>query len=293
MRKYCLLIAFTLFCGNILAQNPNVAQIRQQMANIRQSTDWNNPEAAKKANEKIRELSKQLMTGGQASNPTFAGQDSTQQQQAVEGAEYRMKLWDQIWTVAKTGENANIDLAKPLREEIKKEYEDDESRKIGNPLYLDEMTYLCIDMSSPVIGEVIEQMENYKSIKTLVITGGKNGAPVDLLFLLSKAKNYPLQTLYIINFQNFVTTIPDAVAGFQQLKLLGLYNNSITQLPSKINSLANLEKLYIDMNPVSVVTPEINQLINLDSLGIVKTKINDDELKQIAQYLPNCKIFKE
>lgn len=290
--KYCLLIILCFFCGSTFAQNPNATQIRKQMADIRQSTDWNNPDAAKKANEKIRELSKQLMMSSFPSGQQIPAEETERQKLAdEEGAEYRMKLWDQIWDAAKAGENANIDLAKPLREEIKKAYEEDENKQVKNPLFFQEMTFLCIDMSSPSVKEIIAQMENYTSIKTLVITGGEKGAPVDLNQLLSKAAGYPLESLYIINFRNFVAAIPETVAQFQQLKFLGLYNNAISHFPSKMNTLVNLQKLFIDMNPVSVVSTELNGLTNLETLGIAKTQINSNEMQQLAQLLPNCKIL--
>lgn len=72
-----LFTAFLLFIFNIalIAQNqPNVDAIRKQMAKIRQSTDWNDPAAAKKANEEIKKLAQQL-SGGQ---PTFKFNPNTQ-----------------------------------------------------------------------------------------------------------------------------------------------------------------------------------------------------------------------
>lgn len=64
-----------IFCQVMVAQNqPNTDAIRKQMAKIRQTTDWNDPVAAKKANEEIKKLAQQL-TGGQPTvnyNPTTA-----------------------------------------------------------------------------------------------------------------------------------------------------------------------------------------------------------------------------
>ena len=65
-----LFTAFLLFTFSLasFAQNqPNTEAIRKQMAKIRQSTNWNDPAAAKKANEEIKKLAQQL-SGGQ---PTF------------------------------------------------------------------------------------------------------------------------------------------------------------------------------------------------------------------------------
>lgn len=53
-----------IVCQVLFAQNQSDADaIRKQMAKIRQSTDWNDPAAAKKANEEIKRLSMQLSGG--------------------------------------------------------------------------------------------------------------------------------------------------------------------------------------------------------------------------------------
>lgn len=58
-------------------------------------------------------------------------------------------------------------------------------------------------MSLKTVQRTIDQMDKYKSIKTLIITGGQFGSAVNLDDLLNKAKNYPLEELYIINFKIF------------------------------------------------------------------------------------------
>ncbi|RPI62079.1 MAG: hypothetical protein EHM44_07485, partial [Ignavibacteriales bacterium] len=59
-----------LFANNLIAQNQSPEELKKQMAKIRQSTDWNDPVAAKKANDEIKILSKQLMMSGKNQNPT-------------------------------------------------------------------------------------------------------------------------------------------------------------------------------------------------------------------------------
>ncbi len=63
-----LLLSF-LTAGMVTAQvsQAEINRIRQQMAKIRQTTDWNNPVAAQKANEEIQKLARQL-TGQQPDN---------------------------------------------------------------------------------------------------------------------------------------------------------------------------------------------------------------------------------
>ena len=125
---------------------------------------------------------------------------------------------------------------------------------------------------------------------TLIITGGKFGAPVDLKLLLTKAAHYPLKELYIINFGKFVTSVPEEINGFKNLIVLSLINNKISKLPDAVKSLTNLKTLYVDLNPIKVIINDITPLSDLERLGVVKTKISKQEIAKIKSLLPNCKI---
>ena len=124
---------------------------------------------------------------------------------------------------------------------------------IKNPEYLEEMDLLVIDMSLKTVQRTIDQMEKFKSVKTLIITGGKFGTAVDLTDLLKKSKKLSFGRLYIINFKIFVSSIPTQIKQFKNLKLLAVFDNQISSLPSEIGSLFSLETLYIDVNPISSV----------------------------------------
>lgn len=287
-----VLMVLLCFSFNVNAQNPSAEELKQQMAKIRQTTNWEDPVAAKKANEQIRELSKKLMMTGKTGTNLPQGLSKTEaEEMQQEGVDDKMKMWTQIMTIAREG--GAWDLAKPLREEIIEKYKEDENPTVKNKDWLNEMTFLYIDMSSPTVQFVIDQMEQYKSIQILVITGGKNGALVNLENLIAKAAHYPLKQLYIINFKGFVTKIPGSINNFRNLNYLALYNNKITQLPSEISSIKQLKSLYVDMNPVNGLLRSIQSLNNLDTLGIANTLISNDEINQIKQQLPNCKILQQ
>jgi Leucine-rich repeat (LRR) protein len=290
-----IFISFLLcfLIGNLLAQNTNnAAAIRQQMAQIRKSTNWDDPTAAKKANAQIQELSKKMMmTGPDPANLPPNLTEEQKEEAKKESADDKMKMWGQIIKGVEQGENADILLAEPVREEIKEEYKKDDEPVTSSPMFQELMTMLFIDMSQPTVQTLIGQMENFKSIKTLIITGGKYGAPVNLEMLVSKAKNYPLVELYIINFRQFVTAVPKTVSSFKNLELLALYNNSITQLPPEISEVVSLKKLYVDLNPLTTLVPEIGLLNKLDTLGAVQTSLPESEILRISESLPNCKIL--
>jgi Leucine-rich repeat (LRR) protein len=184
-----------------------------------------------------------------------------------------------------------MDLALGLRNEIVEDYKEDESPKNIPPEFLQEMTLLVIDMSLPTIQRTIDLMQNYKSISTLVITGGKNGATVNLPDLLTRAAKFPLKNLYIINFREFVTTIPEQVNQFKSLSTLAIYNNKISQLPNMSGCSAQLDSLFVDANPVATLFPVVSSMSKLKALGIAKTSVSPAEVNKIESLLPKCKIL--
>jgi Leucine-rich repeat (LRR) protein len=286
MRKFILIISLLMLCSAVFAQTDNSAQIRQKMADIRKNTNWDNPDEVKKANDEIKKLSKQLMMQGN----TAPGQTEEEKEESVDD---KMKLINQMFESVRGGEGADILLATPFREDIIEKYRDDESPEIKSPEYLNEMTLLCIDMSLPTVQRTIDQMEKFKSIKTLVITGGKYGRPVNLEDLLRRAANYPLEALYIINFRDFVTAVPVRINKFSNLSTLSLTNNNIKKLPGELSTLKNLKTLYIDMNPVETILNLIIDFSLLETLGIAKTGIPQHEIVSIKQSLPNCNILQQ
>ena len=287
--KYFLLIWSLLFAVSVFSQDMDATQIKKRMSEIRKTTEWDDPVAAKKANDEIKILSKQLMMSGKNQNPTNES-DSLKLELEKEGIEYKMKLWNQIQESAKLGENADILLGKPIREEIIEEFKEDESPKNITPEFFKEMSVLVIDMSIPTVQRTIDIMENYKSVKTLIITSGKYPIAVNLQEILNKASNYPLENLYIINFNHFVTKIPEQVTQFTKLSTLGVFNNKISRFPQNINSLKGLDSLFIDINPISTLFPTINSMKNLKTLGIAKTSVSDAEIKKIQALLPKCEV---
>ena len=292
MNRFLIICLMLLFgCAAFSqAKQKSADELKKEMAEIRRNTNWSNESESNKSQAKIEELSKQLMIIRKMEQQQQAGA-TVDSAKLNEEAEYKMGLWKQMMAAVDQGESGDILLAKPLREKIVEAYKNDESPKVKNPLYFEEQTFLCIDMSVPTIQRIIDQMENFKSIKALMITCSKEPVSVDLEDLLVRAKNYPLEQLHIINFKQYVNDIPDEIGQFQGLKVLTLLNNNIDQLPASIVQLVNLQKLYVDINPISTLMPSISSLNMLDTLGIAKTQISESEIGQIKALLPNCKIL--
>jgi hypothetical protein len=271
------------------------------MAKIRQTTNWDDPAAAKKANEEIRSLAKQLMSGGSqqfgagSGSGNQSGQDTSNDGEELaeinqDMAQQKMDIFSQIWKAAAGGEGADILLAEPLREVIVNEYREEDNRQpIG--FVAEELEVLVIDVSMRGIQAVIDIMPLYKSVKTLVITNSQSPAPVDLTEILKNAADYPLDELYIVNLGIYVTKLPKEIRLFKNLKTLGIFNNQLTALPVEIEGMHGLKKLYADNNPMKTTFPALNTLKNLEELGLLNTEVPDSEIAMIENMYPACKVI--
>lgn len=304
--RYVLMVLILCLAALVSAQNnQSPDQIRQRMAEIRRSTNWDDPAAARKANEEIRNLAKQLMSGGNqqfgagsgsgAGSGKQGGQENSNDGEELaainqEMAQQKMDIFSQIWKAAAGGEGADILLAEPLREEIVNEYKEDDNRQ-PIPFVAEELDVLVIDVSMRGIQAVIDMMPLYKSIKTLVITNSQSPVPADLSAILRNAADYPLKELYIVNLGIYVTRLPEEVAQFRGLNTLGIFNNRLTSLPVEIESLHSLRKLYADNNPIKTTFPVLNNVRNLEELGLINTDIPDTEITMIENLYPACKVI--
>jgi Leucine-rich repeat (LRR) protein len=297
---FIILAGLSILAGAQTTQTPE--QIRQQMAKIRRTTNWDDPAAAKKANEEISELAKLLISGGssRAGSGTGSGTgnqignpDSNDSEELAKinqaMADQKMNIYNQISKAAAAGEGADILLAEPLREEIVKEYAE-EGKSESIPFIAAELEVLVIDMSIRGIQAIIDIMPLYKSVRTLVITSSQSQVPVDLAGILKNAANYPLKELYVVNLGVFVTTLPAEVTKFSDLTTLGIFNNWISTLPSQIASLRSLKKLYADNNPLVTIFPALNNLTGLEELGLINTKVPGSEISRIQEISPACKV---
>ena len=302
MKRVFLFVIFFLICMVLLAQNTgnDAASIRQQMSAIRKSTNWSDPVAAKEANAKILALSAKLTQAIRNSKPpdqqtqgdnSMKPEEKAKIQQEVDN--YSNKLWGQMMESVAGGKGADILLAKPIREKIKDEYKKDDDKTQNSPDFLKSMPFLLINMAMPGVQAVIDQMPNFKGIKVLVITSGGKPVAANLSGILKNAKDYPLESLYITNFGQFLIKIPAEVFKFSKLSVLGIYNNKITTLSPEIGELKQLKELYIDVNPINTLAPWIPKLTGLTKLGIAKTGISTAEITAIAKQIPNCQILEK
>lgn len=287
IKSFILLVAF-LSAFSLLARSQDPESIKKQMTQIRQSTNWKDKEAAAKANQEIAKLARQLMMTKAV--PKDSVDVPAEGQTTEEAVDLKLQLWDEIWGSIRQGENADLDLAKPVREIIKKEYEEDSDHSVKSPELLDNVSILVLNMSMPGIEAVISQMPYFKNIHTLVIVC-EQPVPVDLADILEKASGYPLEQLFVFNFRSMVTAIPESIGSFRKLNEISLIGNQIPSLPATVAQLPNLRKLYVSLNPVTGIASSLSQTQKLSEIALHNTYVTEEEKDTLRQMFPGCTII--
>jgi hypothetical protein len=284
------------FAGVVLAQQqPMTAEeIRREMTRIRRSTNWEDPRAAEEATNKILELSRQLSQPDRGSAPSqpAGGQPADQAETSPPQEDITPRIdRGMMWQAILRASESEVLLATEVRDQIVQEYKDEESARRGNAASLEEVEVLIIDFSRPESAETVANLESYKSVKILVLTGGKRPGPVEIDSIIARCLAMPLEELYIINFGKYVSHVPESIGRYTALKLLALFNNGLAGLPSSVSLLRELTKLHVDLNPLLTVAREVNGLAKLEELGLVKTRIPESEVERIQHTLPNCEVL--
>lgn len=258
------------------------------MTQIRQSTNWKDKEAAAKANQEIAKLARQLMMT--KAIPKDSVGVPAEGQTTEEAVDLKLQLWDEIWGSIRQEEDADLDLAKPVREIIKKEYEEDSDHSVKSPELLENVSILVLNMSMPGIDAVINQMPYFKNIRTLVIVC-EQPVPVDLSDILDKASGYPLEQLFVFSFGPMVTAIPETIGNFRKLNEISLIGNQVSSLPATMAQLPNLRKLYVSQNPMASIVSSLSQTQKLNEIALQNTNVTEEEKVTIRQMFPDCTII--
>ncbi|WP_319586439.1 hypothetical protein [uncultured Desulfobulbus sp.] len=291
-----LLLLMALLTGWAYSADPPVdpATIRAEMMKIRRSTNWNDPKAVKEANERVRQLTAQLESMRLKQEAVKAGATEKTASEAVEeSALNRATGLEHVEQSAAKGRGTGIDLSEEVRDKIVQEYEEDRNPTIKNPAVLEELTLLIIDFSLPQTPQLIDQIDQFKAVRTLILKGTEASQPVDLEIIFEKARKLPLRELHIINFRRGLTNIPESLATFSGLTKLSLFNNNFNHLPAALGQLNNLTILYLDANPFASILPAIGGLQGLKELGIAKTGISAAEVAAIKKTLPDCQVVSQ
>lgn len=262
--------------------------IRNELRALRKKSADNDKKVRARINALMRQLQK--LQGERDAAESQARGEARPEVDDDKAVTTREKMAEKLLATETKREGADIDLAEVVRDKIVKVYEEDRDPAVKNPDFYQDQTLLVIDLSRKESKAIIDSLELYRGIQTLVLTGGTFGAPVDLPRILDRAKQLPLKELYIFNFKQFLATVPESVGTFEHLERLSLFNNNLTEIPAAIATLHGLKVLQIDMNPVTTVLPTISKLFALRELGIGKTNISGAEQAKLARLLPECRI---
>ena len=276
-------------CAAPLPTDPKA--IRNELRTLRKQASQNDPNVRARIDALMKQLQK-LQAQRDAVESQARGEEKPDDDED-KAVMTRETIWEKVEETAAKGKGAKLDLAEPVRKEVARAYEEDRDKSIKNPAYYQAATSLFIDLSRKEASLLIDLLEKFSGITTLILTGGVNGAPVDLADILNKAKHLPLTELYIFNFRGYLSSVPESVGMFTELSTLSLFNNTIQQLPAAVGKLKKLRVLQVDINPITTLLPTINELVSLDELGMGKTKISLAEQAQLAKLLPNCRIVSE
>ncbi len=262
--------------------------IRNELRALRKKSADNDKKVRARINALMRQLQK--LQGERDAAESQARGEERPEVDDDKAVTTREKMAEKLLEAETKRKGDDIDLAEVVRDKIIKVYEEDRDPAVKNPDFYQDQTVLVIDLSRKESKAIIDSLEQYQGIQTLVLTGGKFGAPVDLPRILDKAKQLPLKELHIFNFRQFLTTVPESVGAFKNLERLSLFNNNLTKIPAAIAGMHGLKVLQIDMNPVATVLPTLSKQFALRELGIGKTKISAAEQAKLAQLLPDCRI---
>lgn len=264
-----------VFCGFVSfgqqkEEKPTQQQLKtaEETEKIMKSTNWDDPEEARKARIKLGNIFQQIDKDEGVAINEFP-LDTTLQTPIVFGAE----------------------VAEQLTNEILNDFAMEEEGGAVSNEYNMETTCLAIDMENLVPGFTLASLESFPNLQIIYIKGTKTGTEIDLGSLIGLLADKPVTGLYLVRNYAGTHTIPESIGKLTKLKRLALYGNQISSLPDSIQNLTGLEELYVDLNPIERLPDGINQLKNLKLLGIAKTGINENEKSRIQKLLPNCKIL--
>lgn len=94
-----------------------------------------------------------------------------------------------------------------------------------------------------------------------------------------------------LNARNMgLTGVPECIGQLNGLDKLFLDGNAITVLPESLGQLGQLTVLDVSNNQLSALPESIYSLQNLKKLTVTGNKLSAEQMKTLAERLPNCKI---
>jgi hypothetical protein len=290
------LLALALTGAAARAAEASPAELRKEMLEIRQATNWEDPAAAEAAEAKLKVLRRRLLGEDPAAKGTAApggagaaAGTASDGRPDNRGAGGHADMQERIAEGVATGGHT-VDLGKTIGEVIDEKLTEDRDATPRNPQVLEQLDTLVLDLSTPEGRGLAARLDAFRGVKRLVVTGGSSGAPIALDPLLALGAALPLEELWVVGFHGYLTSLSPRVAGFRGLRKLGLFGNALSDLPPALGGLSGLEELLIDSNPIATVLPVASRLPRLARLGIGGTRIGAAERATLQKLLPRCRI---
>jgi len=245
-----ILIFLYVLAGAQTTQTPE--QIRQQMAKIRQSTDWNDPAAAKKANEEIKKLAGQLSGGKITGMPGSGQQQPTGSKQASVGIKPEAITKENILAIADRFYNRSY------RE-------------------LDAVTKSRFNSDLKAAGDADFSLA---AVRNLTISGGfqltfGTDHHIACVYIAAAVKAFPTDTLSVNNFGAYLRNIDSTAISIPVL----LYANKLfSQSPLILTQLGNS---YFELNDLVKAESYYKQALKVNpDFGQAHSSLCDLYLKQ-------------
>jgi hypothetical protein len=290
------LLALALTGAAARAAEPSPAEIRKEMLEIRQATNWEDPAAAEAAEARLQVLRRCLLREGPSAKglpapPGAGGESGTALEDRPDnrGAGGHADMHERIAEGVATGGHT-VDLGKTIRQVIDDKLSEDRDFTPRNRELLEQLDTLILDLSTPEGRGLAARLDAFRGVKRLIVTGGSAGAPIALDPLLALGAALPLEELWVVDFHGYLTTLSPRVAAFHGLRKLGLFGNGLSDLPPALGGLSGLEELLVDANPITTVLPVASRLPRLARLGIGGTRIGAAERAALRKLLPRCRI---
>ena len=89
---------------------------------------------------------------------------------------------------------------------------------------------------------------------------------------------------------NSIESIPEEIGNMESLKKLYLAKNKITTIPESIGNCSKIKVLNLSGNPIETLPESLKNCKDLKNLNLKGTNVSAAHVKEIQNWLPNCKI---
>jgi Leucine-rich repeat (LRR) protein len=281
--------------GNAQNSTPDSTEyMLQEIQRLTLETNWNNEAAAKAAVARIEALNKQLNSNTLEDDLESEEPDSQEADQSLNPTLNKDIMYGKAWEAAiKAGTDAldaDFDMAEPLREQIKSEYEEEEKDQFSlEPK--DEPKTLIIDFAQQEGLLLYKNLANYRLVETLIFLNGSYASGFDADQAVNRSAHLPLKSIGVLGFGSRVSAIPEGIGHLNQLREIIWIGNEVVSIPTLAHKCEMLENLYLDSNPIVQISMSLSGLKHLKKLGLGKTKLTQEELNRLKIMFPSCQIL--